>query len=118
MVNTKPALKMLWKDFCTVIEYEKIQRDNKSTGHKETVALENQPCKLSFETLQTVNQSETAADVVQKAKLFISNEINIKEGSKIIVTHFGRVFEYQLSGMVGYFSSHQEIPLEPWKERA
>jgi len=120
MVNAvKAALQLLWKDLCTVIEYQEFTRENKSTGQQEVIVLENQPCKLSFERLQPVNQTDSAAVLVQTNKMFIDNEIVIKPGSKIIITRQGgRVFEFKQSGEVGYFSNHQEIPLIPFEDYA
>jgi hypothetical protein len=113
----KAALQTLWKDRATITEYQEVQRENKSTGHQEIAVLENEPCKLSFETLATTNQTESAAELVQKAKLFIDNGLNIKAGSKITVTQHetGRVFEFSQSGDAGVFTNHQEIMLAPFE---
>lgn len=115
MVNTKKAIELLYKDRCSIIEYQEYTKPNKSTGHKEVVVLNDQPCKLSFSTLEVTNQTETAATLVQKATLFIAPEIVIKEGSKLIVSHKGRIYEYKNSGVAGVFSSHQQIILELFK---
>lgn len=119
MVNAvKTALRMLWVDLCTITEYQDYTKENKSTGQHEVPVLENEPCKLSFETLQTTNQTETAADLVQRAKLFIDETIHIKAGSKITITHCGRVFEFSQSGEAGVFTNHQEIMLIPFEDYA
>lgn len=115
MVNTKSALRLLWKDICIVTEYQDYTKENKSTGQHEVIVLENEPCKLSFETLQTTNQTETTADLVQKAKLFIDSEIIVKAGSKITVQHNGRTFKFKQSGEPGIFTNHQEIILVPFE---
>jgi hypothetical protein len=115
MVNTKPALQKLWRDFCSVIEYQDYERENGSTGQHEVIVMEDLPCKLSFETLQSVNQTETGAALVQKAKLFLDNAIMVKPGSRIKVSRFGKEFDFKSSGEPGIFSSHQEIILEPFE---
>ena len=111
----RDALRVLWTDTCTVTEYQEYVRDNKSTGHTEVDVLTDVPCKLSFERLQTVGQTESAAELVQATKLFIDNEITIKPGSKITVYRNGRTFEYSQSGDPGVFTNHQEIPLTPFE---
>ncbi len=114
-MDVKAALRILWDDVCSVYEYQEYTRANKSTGHEETLVLKAEPCKLSFETLQTTNQTETAAELVQKAKLFIDESIVIKAGSKIVITRKnGRVFEFAQSGAAGVFTNHQEIFLAPF----
>jgi hypothetical protein len=87
-----------------------------STQHTETLVLENEPCKLSFSSLQIVNQTDTGALISQSAKLFISNEITVKAGSKIVVERGGKEFVFKQSGEIGYFSHHQEIMLVPYED--
>lgn len=118
MVNTKPALKMLWKDKMTVVEYQEVTKPNGATGHEEIKVLENQPCKLSFSTLKETSQNDDNAAVVQVTKLFFDNLIDVKAGSKIIVQRDGRTFEYSQSGEPGIFGSHTEIVLVPFKRWA
>ncbi|WP_317076981.1 hypothetical protein, partial [Clostridium neonatale] len=84
----------------------------KVTSKKDTIVLENQPCRLSYSSVKSTNQSEVNATVQQTIKLFIAPEIEIKEGSKIIITHDGRTTEFKHSGKPAIYSSHQEIVLE------
>lgn len=49
--------------------------------------------------------------VSQSVKLFISPDIVIKAGSKIIVTQHGRTTEYSNSGVPAVYPTHQEIML-------
>ena len=51
-------------------------------------------------------------------KLFLSKEYEIPAGSRIEVLREERRFQFRRSGEAGIFSLHQEIPLEPVKERA
>jgi len=115
VTNHKKALQKLWKDTCMVTEYQEVTKPNGSTGFEEVTVLENQPCKLSFETLQSVNQSETTARLVQSTKLFLDNAVEIKPNSKITVQHSGRTFEFGNSGLPGVFTNHQEIMLVPFE---
>ena len=119
-MDVKTAIRLLWKDRCTVKEYQEYIEENKSTSHTEVTVLENELCKLSFERLQPVNQTETAAELVQLTKLFIDEGITIKAGSKIIVqqTATGKVFEFAKSGEAGVFENHQEILLVPFEKYA
>lgn len=114
MVDTKQALKLLWKDKCKIIakDQEIFDPESKTTSYADAVLVENEPCKLSFETLSTSSEDEVKAKIVQKTKLFITNEITIPPGSIVEVTRGTRVFVFSSSGLPGVFSSHQEIVLE------
>lgn len=112
----KKALEKLWKDTCTVFEYQEYTKANKSTGYREVIAFENLPCKLSFTTIQSNQQNDTTATLIQKAKLFISSDYIIKPGSKISVFRKGKhLGDYSQSGKPAIFSSHQEIVLNVFK---
>lgn len=109
----RKAQESLYFGVMTVTEYQKA-RDEKSklTTKREVVVLENQPCKLSFETLKPAGQTETATSVTQVIKLFLAPEIPVKAGSKITVTQDGMTTDYQYSGVPAVFPTHQEIILE------
>ena len=82
------------------------------------VVLENQPCKLSFETLKSAVQTDSAATVAQITKLFVSPDVSIRAGSKITVTQDGVTTDYTRSGVPAVYPTHQEIVLELFKEYA
>jgi len=97
----------------TVTEMKK-EKDVKSklTKTGPVVVLENQPCKLSFETLQATVQTDSAATATQITKLFVSPDVSIKAGSKITVTQNGVTTDYTHSGIPAVYPTHQEIVLE------
>ena len=67
----------------TVMEMKKVKGEkSKLTKIEPVVVLENQPCRLSFETLKAAVQSESAASVTQITKLFVSPDVLLKAGSK------------------------------------
>ena len=112
MVNAqRKALERLWKDRCTVYHRVKVKDPiSKLTDSKEMPLLQDQPCKLSFETL-TSSPGDPVGTVSQSVKLFISPDVVIKAGSKIIVTQHGRTTEYSNSGVPAVYPTHQEIML-------
>ena len=87
----------MYQGRATVIEYQKVKDEWGMTNFQEVTVLEDQPCKLSFETL-TSSTGDPVATVSQSVKLFISPDVVIKAGSKIIVTQHGRTTEYSNSG--------------------
>lgn len=97
----------------TVTEMQKVKDErSKLTKDKPVVVLENQPCKLSFEKLQTAIQSDSAATITQVTKLFVSPDISIKPGSKITVSQDNVTTDYTCSGVPAVYPTHQEIILE------
>ena len=91
--------------------------DTKLTNFEEVPLLEDAPCKLSFEKLTSTDGDNVAAKF-QNVKLFLSPDIEIPAGCKIIVNRFHdvqRKFTFSHSGEAGVFTHHQEIYLELWK---
>lgn len=122
MVNAhRKALERLWRDRCTVyVQKERTDPDTNLTDFQETPLFENQPCKLSFEKLTSTDENHTAA-VSQAVKLFLSPDVVIPAGCKIVVKRFNeteREFIYSQSGETGVFTNHQEITLTLWEGRA
>lgn len=119
MVNAhRKALERLWKDRCSIFVKEKVTDPTTHlTDFEEKPLLQDQPCKLSFETLNSTD-GDHVATVAQSVKLFISPDVEIPAGCKIVVTRFNdleRTFTYSRSGEPGIFTNHQEIMLEPFK---
>jgi len=108
-----------YKDRCSIIEYQDV-RDPKTkiTCKQEVTVLEEQPCKISFETVKGAAGTETATAVSQIIKLFIAPEVMISPGSKVVVTHEGRMGEYSGSGLPAVYPTHQEIVLTAFERWA
>ena len=115
VVMVRKAIEKMYIGTCTITEHQKVKKDNKSTGFQDVIVLENQPCKLSFSSITSTSQTETAAMVVQTAKVLIAPEIQIKPGSKLTITQNGVITEYKNSGEPALFDTHQEIILELFK---
>lgn len=108
----RKAITSTYTGVCTIMERRDV-RDEKTkiTRKSKVTVIENQPCRLSFEKLNTVVQTDTAAAISQSTKLFLSPEIVINGGSKIIVEQDGRKAEYSASGEPAVYPTHQEIML-------
>ena len=84
----RKALERLWKDRCSIFVKEKVTDPTTHlTDFEEKPLLQDQPCKLSFETL-TSSTGDPVAAVSQAVKLFISPDVKIPAGCKIVVTRF------------------------------
>ncbi len=109
----RKALEATYFGTMTITEMKKVKDiKSKLTTSQLIVVLENQPCRLSFETLKAAVQSESAATITQVTKLFVSPEISIRAGSKITVTQAGITMDYTCSGVPAVYLTHQEIVLE------
>ncbi|EGT3800913.1 hypothetical protein REL12_018110 [Clostridioides difficile] len=114
MNKTRKAIEMLYRDKCTIVEYQPVKDPvTKRTNNKEVVVLENQPCKLSYKNITSTTDGKVAK-LEQTIKLFISPNINIKAGSKLIINDK----EYVKSGESAMYPNHQEIILELFKDKA
>lgn len=97
---------------CTVVEYQKVKdHKTKMSTDKEVVILEREPCRLSYSNISAVEQTESAAKTAQITKLFLSPDVRIKPGAKIVVTQAGIQQNYECSGVAAVYPTHQEIVL-------
>lgn len=109
----RKAIESTYTGLLTVTEYQAVKDPvTHITKNQKVVVLENQPCKMSFETITTAIQTETAAVISQAVKLFVSPDVTIKAGSMITVTQNGVTTEYTSSGVPAIYPTHQEIMLE------
>ncbi|MBG0219984.1 hypothetical protein I4O96_13080 [Clostridioides difficile] len=119
MDKTRKAIEMMYRDKCTIVEYQPTKDPiTKLTNNKEVVALENQPCKLSYKNIASATDGKVAK-LTQTIKLFISPNVNIKAGSKLIITNQNNVTkEYVRSGESAIYPNHQEVILELLEDKA
>ena len=115
MVKIRRAKELMYIGLCTVIEYRKVKKDNKSNGFEEVTVLENIPCKLSFKNISSNIETDKASVINQSISLILAPEVKINPGSKIIVTQNKIITIYKNSGESAVYSTHQEIILELFK---
>lgn len=113
MNRARREIEKLYKGRCDVYEYRDVlDKETKITSKKEVLVLKNWRCKLSYESMSVTKESNGVAVPAVSAKLFISPDIEIKAGSKIVVTQDGVTTSFANSGIPGRFTNHQEIMLE------
>lgn len=107
---------LYYEGTCTILEYQSVTNESTKITRQEAVTVyQDQPCKLSFEKLNAVVQSDTAAAISQGVKLFLAPEIKVNGGSEIVVTWMGETHEYSCSGEPAVYPTHQEIMLEMFR---
>ena len=115
-VNLAAAVKSLWEGKCTVtVRENKTNEANGRTEAKEVDLCTNEPCRISFDTVQVTEPSNGAAQTKQTVTLFIDPAVSLPAGSKITVTQKGTTGVYEQSGKAAVYSAHKEIPLELFK---
>jgi len=116
LLMVRKVIESQYDGFCDVIEYQKRQNlMTKITNFEEVVVKKGERCRLSFENVQVNTETDTTSNVGMKVKLFIAPELNIKPGSKIVVTQNGRITAYKNSGEPAVYATHQEVMLEIFK---
>lgn len=114
----RKALEWMWRDRCTVyVQEERTDPDTNLTDFQDVPLFEDLPCKLSFENMTAVGEGHVAV-VAQGVKLFLSPDVVIPAGCKIVVEKFRqpeREFIYSRSGEAAVFTNHQEITLTLWE---
>ncbi|MCI8876472.1 MAG: hypothetical protein HFI77_10685 [Lachnospiraceae bacterium] len=102
-----------YEDTCFVYEYLPVKEAGTKISRKEETLVHGDiPCKISFKNTNATGEGDGAAEQKTSVKLFLSPDIPIKAGSKIIVMHLGEEAAYKNSGTPGKYPSHQEIDLE------
>lgn len=115
-VNLAAAVKSLWEGKCTVtVRENKTNEANGRTEAKEVDLCTNEPCRISFDTVQVTEPSSGAAQTKQTVTLFIDPAVSLPAGSKITVTQKGTTGVYEQSGVPAVYSTHKEVPLELFK---
>jgi len=114
--QARKAIENTYDYTCDVIEQIKSKNPvTKVTEHTEETVLKDKPCRLSYKTITNTSQAEPQNVVTQVVKLFIAPELQIKQGSKIIVKKEKFIKEYENSGEPAVYDTHQEIVLNLWK---
>lgn len=117
--QVRKAIESRYKGLCVILEKRKVKDEvTKATVLKDIAVLSNQPCRLSYSSSGTANQTDTVSNIEQTIKLFIAPEIKIAPGSKLRITQNGTTTDYISSGVPAVYETHQEVSLELEKENA
>jgi hypothetical protein len=111
------AIESLYLDTCDIYEYQKVVNDDFSTNVELVLVHEQIPCKLSYRDMNQTYDVHTPT-IKLIAKLIINPDIEVKAGSRIVVTRKGVQTAYKNSGKSARYFNHQEIMLELEEETA
>ncbi len=112
----RQAVEMMYEGSCTIYEKRGVtDPETKITSQKEVPVQQDIACNLSFSKIIPVEKQEEGYKQVQVVKLFLAPEINVKPGSKIVVTQNKVTEVYKMSSLSAVYTSHQEIVLDAWE---
>lgn len=112
-MNFKSAIEMLYVGKCNIYEMQDtVDPTTHITSQTLTEVHHNVPCRLSFYSSPTANESGSVNMYEQTTKLFLSPEIEIKPSSLIEVTQNGVTRNYKRSGESAIYFAHQEVTVE------
>lgn len=111
-------IEMLYLDKCNIYEYQTVvSPDDYTTNMEEVLVHEDIPCKISYRATGHTNDG-LGEGQFQVTTLFINPDIEVKAGSRIVVTRNGVSTAYKNSGAPTRYFNHQEIGLELEEEKA
>lgn len=118
LVTIRKALELGYYGLCDILEFREIINLDKSSSFEEIIVEKDVPCKLSYGTTSNSKDTSIASTVTQQNVLFLSPDINVKTGSKIIVRQFNTNQTFENSGEPMMFPTHQQIYLKLFDEWA
>lgn len=126
MVNFEPHKKLIEQMLnhtCNVYEFvAQFNKETKRIVSKETLVHKDIPCKLSQSISETgldkTSNEEGYNKISRHIKLFISNDTEIKAGSKIIVNYNGLEETFKNASVPAVYPTHQEVVLERFINKA
>lgn len=104
-------LEKLYEDKCNISRWVTIKKPNGASGKELQVVLSDQPCRISQKALGANSQTETKNNIAYETKLFISPDVEIKQGDVINVTRNGTIRKYN-AGEAFIYPTHQEISIQ------
>lgn len=106
-----------YEDFCDIVERQKTgQKEHGVDIYKEVTTYHEQPCKLSYKMIKNNDAGDLTSSLKQEVEIFLSPDVTVNPGSKIIVTHVGLpAMTYANSGLPAVHPTHQEVILVPFR---
>ena len=108
-------LERLYVDTCSIVEYCSVTDPvtHITCPNQEVTVRENVPCRVShkYNTLAPAASGDVPS-IELLSKLIISPDVQVKPGSKIIVTRNGVSTAYKCSSSPARYFTHQEIMME------
>ncbi len=111
VVIARKQVEKMYIGRCTIIAYEDVKKDNGATKKDEVVKYDDIPCRLVYLNFAPTTDTETIGIVKQVIQLHLAPEIEVRPGTKIVVSQNDITTEYTASGEVAKMMTHQEVKL-------
>ena len=113
----RKAIESRYESTCSVYVYGDVfDEATKQTRRERKLLIENQPCRLSYQTQAFASlvssQSEGVPSTYQSTKIFMAPELDIPENSEIEVNWQGRLLKFKRSSVPVIHTNHQEVMVE------
>lgn len=113
----RKAIESRYESTCSVYVYEDVfDETTKQTKRERKLLIENQPCRLSYQTQAFASlvssQSDGVPSAYQSTKIFMAPELDIPENSEIEVNWQGRLLKFKRSSVPVIHTNHQEVMVE------
>lgn len=113
----RKAIESRYDNTCSIYVYTDVfDESTKQTRRERVLLLEDQPCRLSYQTQAFASLVSTQTDGVtssyQSVKMFIAPELDIPENSEIEVKRSGRLLKFKRSSVPVIHTNHQEVMVE------
>lgn len=113
----KEALKRL--HIGTITVYVNETKENEETGFEEDVETElykNVACRISYKNDETSKLNDMTANANKIVDVFTDPDINILEGSRLVINWLGKTLELKNVGIAQYHYTHNKYTAEITKE--
>ena len=116
----RKSIETSYYDICTVYVRKAVQnKEDFSTEFKEVILLEDFPCKLTFQEMNTTFPTEQFADrVVEIVRVFLAPEPIIPPGSIFVIHHANKEWKFKSSGEPSLYDTHQQIMLKVFDDKS
>lgn len=113
----RKAIESRYESTCSVYVYGDVfDEATKQTRRERKLLIENQPCRLSYQTQAFASlvssQSDGVPSTYQSTKIFMAPELDIPENSEIEVNWQGRLLKFKRSSVPVIHTNHQEVMVE------
>ena len=105
-------IEKLYDSVCTVVVAQEQILDNGVSTFVDKIILENQPCRISQQSITQANNNGAVTEVDKVISLYIAPEVEIPTGSRIMVTYNDITDEYRRTGIPSRYDTYQKIQLE------
>lgn len=113
----KRAVSELYDKKCDVYKYVD-EAKGKITEKSRVLALKDVPCAVSYKSFGHNKENGAYSEVEYVVKLIFPPEIDIEEGSDVLVDIDGEKYEFNMTGKSASYMTHKEAFLKNGKRWA